>query len=342
MLDDQKYIARFDVDDALGLAVRQLDQLRHSFASIDGNLPSNVVLSGMGGSALAAMYVGKMWPNIKIPFIVSRSYQLPGFVGSDSLVIVSSYSGNTEETLSSLDDAVDRGAKIVVITSGGKLEEISKQRGYVCFEIPKGVQPRMSYLYQLKALSVILDGYKITEGAAVGLESLVDRLESSLEAWKADVPTADNYAKQLAEDLVGKTPIVYGGLLYPAAYKWKISFNENSKNTAWCGEYSEFNHNEFLGWSSHPVEKPFGVVDLISSFDHPRVQKRFELSDRLLSGKRPKAIAIHAEGETAGQQLIWTTVLGDMVSVYLAILNGVNPTPVELIEKLKKELAAAD
>lgn len=339
MLDDQKYIARFDVDDALGVAERQLDQLRHEFTAIEDDWrPANVVLAGMGGSALAAMYVTAMWPDVKVPFLISRSYEMPHFIGENSLVLISSYSGNTEESLSALEDAASKGAKIVAITSGGKLGEISQQRGYQTFILPSGVQPRMSYLYQLKALSVILDSYGLTTGAASELEAIADQLSAVPVGWRADVPTSENLAKQIAESLVGKTPIIYGGLLYPAAYKWKISFNENAKNTAWCGEYSEFNHNEFLGWSSHPIEKPFGVIDLISSFDHPRIQKRFELSDRLLSGKRPKARQIYAEGESAAAQLIWATLLGDMVSIYLAILNGVNPTPVDLIESFKQQL----
>ncbi len=100
----------------------------------------------------------------------------------------------------------------------------------------------------------------------------------------------------------------------------------------------EFNHNEFIGWSSHPVEKPFAIIDLISSFEHPRTIKRFELSDKLLSGKRPKATTVQAEGKTIVEQLLFLVILGDMASTYLAILNNVDPTPVDLVEKFKKEL----
>jgi glucose/mannose-6-phosphate isomerase len=137
----------------------------------------------------------------------------------------------------------------------------------------------------------------------------------------------------------GKTPIIYGGALtYPAAYKWKINVNENAKNTAWCNQLPEFNHNEFIGWSSHPIEKPFAVIDLISSFEHPRVLKRFEVSDRLLSGKRPKAHRVEAVGESVVEQLLYLVLLGDFVTAYLGILNNVDPSPVELVEKFKKEL----
>ena len=124
----------------------------------------------------------------------------------------------------------------------------------------------------------------------------------------------------------------------PVAYKWKISWNENSKNVSFYNEYPEFNHNEFLGWSSHPIEKLFAVFNLRSSFDDPRIQKRFEVSDRLLSGKRPAARNIELQGVSPLEQMLWGSILADFASIYLAILNNVNPTPVELIEKLKVEL----
>ena len=114
--------------------------------------------------------------------------------------------------------------------------------------------------------------------------------------------------------------------------------NENAKNTAWTNQYPEFNHNEFIGWSSHPVEKPFAVVEFRSNLEHERVQKRFEVSERLLSGMRPSPIVITPKGETLLQQLAYSFALADFASIYVAVLNGVNPTPVELVEKLKVEL----
>ena len=342
MLDDQQYITRFDSDDALGVAAEQFSQLAHGYEldQLSGGNVSRVLVAGMGGSALAADYIPVIWPEITIPYAVSRSYTLPGWVDGTTLVVISSYSGNTEEILAVLEAAQQRQAQIVVMSSGGALAEQAADHSHPYLQIPSGVQPRMSYLYQLKALATILDAWGVTQDAVEQLQAAGQTLGDIPRQWTASVPTEQNQAKQLAEHLAGKTPVIYGGILYPAAYKWKISCNENAKNTAWCGQYSEFNHNEFLGWSSHPIEKPFGVVDLISSFDHPQVQKRFALTDKLLSGKRPKALQIAAEGESLLEQLLWVTALGDMVSIYLAILNGVNPTPVELIEKFKKELTS--
>ena len=136
-----------------------------------------------------------------------------------------------------------------------------------------------------------------------------------------------------------KSLVVYARRkLFPAAYKWKISFNENAKNIAWCNQLPEFNHNELLGWTSHPVDKAYAVIDLRSNLEHPRVQKRFKVYERLLSGMRPRTHVVEAQGETILEQLLWAVAFGDFVSLYLALLNGLNPTPVDLIEKFKKAL----
>ncbi len=340
MLDDATYIYRFDSDDALGVTMSQWKQLEMKFEVPElKHDVTNIVFAGMGGSALAAE-LSLVWPGYSLPFYISRSYTLPEYVSSKSLVIVSSYSGNTEEAVSSFEDAVQKGANIVVMSAGGQLAKLAQESKCTYVELPSGLQPRHAALYAFKAQVTILErcGFVKESKAEEEMHNTAEFLQASTGHWGPSVPTGDNLAKQIAQDIVGKTPIIYAGLLYPAAYKWKISMNENAKNTSWCNQYSEFNHNEFMGWVSHPVEKPFAVIDLISSFDHPQIKKRFEVSDKLLSGKRPKAMEIQAEGKTKLEQLLWTVALGDMVSIYLALLNGVNPTPVDLLEKLKKEL----
>ena len=124
----------------------------------------------------------------------------------------------------------------------------------------------------------------------------------------------------------------------PLAYKWKISWNETSKNTGFHSLLPESNHNEFIGWTSHPIEKPFVIFDLVSKLEHPRILKRFEISDRLLSGMRPKSVRINLEGDTLLEQLLWGHLLADYASAYLGILNGVDPGPIPLVEKLKQEM----
>jgi len=341
MLDDMNVIAHRDGSDALGLAEATPQQLLHDFSPAVEEMSGieNIVFAAMGGSALQAEFI-KTYPALRIPFVITKDYDLPAFVGTSTLVIVSSYSGNTEESLSALNQAVERGAKVAVMTGGGNLLERAEEAGLDHVIIPKAVQPRMAVLYAYRALVELLVGYGLAPSDAVAeLERVVPALERAVARWVKTVSTAENPAKQLALQLVGKTPIIYSGpLMAPAAYKWKISANENAKNTAWTGQLPEFNHNEFIGWSSHPVEKPFAVVDLLSSFEHPRTQKRFEVTDRLLSGMRPKSIDVHAVGESAIEQLLYLVIFGDFVTLYLGLLNGVDPSPVELVEKFKVEL----
>ncbi|HMS31184.1 MAG TPA: bifunctional phosphoglucose/phosphomannose isomerase [Candidatus Saccharibacteria bacterium] len=342
MLDDLKYIQQVDKSDALGFTAKQIEQLRHSFSVGPLNFtPQNIVFSGMGGSSLVAELV-HTWPRVAVPFVVSKGYDLPNWVDEKTLVICASYSGNTEETLSALQQARDRAGHIVVLAHGGMLHEEAKAHDVQFVQLPPAQQPRTAVFYAYRAVVEILVAAGVVEGTKIAeLEAAVDSLQKSCAEWGPEVAESKNYAKQLARVMVGKTPIVYGGALtYPAAYKWKIDVNENAKNTAWCNQLPEFNHNEFLGWSSHPVEKPFAVIDLISSFEHERILKRFDVTDRMLSGRRPKAIRVEAVGESVLEQLLYLVLLGDYATTYLAVLNNVDPAPVDLVEKFKKELDA--
>ena len=335
-------ITQRDGSDALGLAAATPSQLNYDFevpaVELQENI-ENIVFAGMGGSSLQAEFA-KTWPRLKVPFVVSKEYTVPDFVTKNTLVIVGSYSGNTEESLAALEDARAKSAQIFVLAGGGKLVARADELGLPKLIIPRAVQPRMAVFYAYKALVDVLLAYGMLQKEVLNeLTSAVELLEQSVKNWVKETPVDKNPAKQLALQLVGKTPIIYAGpLMAPAAYKWKISVNENAKNTAWMGTLPEFNHNEFLGWSSHPVEKPFAVVDLRSSYEHERVNKRFEVSDRMLSGMRPKAISVQASGNSALEHLLFLVLFGDFVTIYLGLLNGVDPSPVDLVEKFKKEL----
>lgn len=340
MLDDKNWIAQRDPENALAVAANQVNYFDEKFSGdfTPKESVNNIVWAGMGGSALPAVIISS-WPRLKVPMEISRGYDIPSYTNGETLFIASSYSGNTEETLEALEQAEAAGAQIVVIAAGGKLAERATVKQYPLFSIPAGIQPRMATFYFVNAFCQIVKNLRVTVDDPSELAQVGSWLADEVKAWAAEVPEQDNYAKQLAQKLAGKTPIMYAGpKLFPAANKWKICFNENAKNTAWVNQYPEFNHNEFIGWSSHPVEKPFGVVEIRSSLEHPRIQKRFEVTERLLSGMRPAPIVVEPKGDTLLQQLAWSFALGDFVSIYLALLNGVNPTPVALVEKLKVEL----
>lgn len=345
MLDDDNVLRQRDPSDALGVAATQFEQARFSVEVIhpdhDGREITKIVVAGMGGSALAALML-KVWleAELTVPIEIVRDYTLPAYIDTNTLVVTSSYSGNTEETVSCFAQARERGAQVAVVAAGGELQRLADEYSVAHVVLPGGVQPRMTVMYGLRALTALLAHFGV-----VGLDKfdeikqVADWLGEETMAWVSGVRTDKNLAKQLALLAVGKTPVFYAGsLMAPVAYKWKISWNENAKNLAFWNQYPEFNHNEFMGWASHPVEKPFAVFDLKSQLENPQVLKRFMVSDRLLSGKRPKAVDVEMQGDSVLAQMLWGSVLADFASIYVAILNCVDPTPVPLIEKLKKEL----
>jgi len=344
ILDDQNVVSQKDPSNALGVAAHQHEQL--TFEAVVWNKEhdhreiTNIIVTGMGGSALAAL-LAKVWlkNDLHIPFEVVRNYELPSYISRNTLVIASSYSGNTEETRAALEQAEKAGAQLAVISSGGALIDTACEFRIAHVAVPAGLQPRMAVFYNLRALAALLENFDVVHGKLDELSDISEWLGTQAIAWNQGTPAVHNYAKQLAEHATGKTAIMYGGpLTAPVAYKWKISWNENAKNTSFWNEYPEFNHNEFMGWTSHPIEKPFAVFDIQSGFEDEHIHKRFHLSDTLLSGKRPKAKTVELQGESLLAQLLWGSLLADYVSIYLAILNGIDPTPVDLIEKLKKEL----
>lgn len=345
MLDDLKYIHFKDSDDALGVASKQWEQLLIDFdlsglKTIKGEI-DNIVFVGMGGSALGAS-LSTSWPGYTKPLDICRGYDIPTYVGSKTLVICSSYSGNTEEALNGLKQALAKKCQVVIIAGGGKLVDIAKEKKLCLLRLPKISQPRYATFSNFLAVVRVIQNLGLAKAKSIDkdLKATAKFLEQLQTDWLPTVAVKKNSAKKMALELIGTTPVVYSGSkLSPAGYKWKISFNENAKNVAWQGIYPEFSHNEFIGWSSHPITKPYSIIDLISDFDHPQINKRIKISARLLSGNRPHPHTVKIVGKTELDQLLGTVLYGDFVSIYMALLNGVNPTPVDLVEKMKKELS---
>jgi len=342
VLDDLKMIHGRDGQDMLGLAEKQTMQLTYEFelkGSIRPEDIQNVVYNAMGGSALPALFA-QSWPGSNVPLELVRGYDLPAYVGNKTLFIASSFSGNTEETLSALVQAEDKGAQIAVITNGGELQRIAEEKGYLLALLPQSFS-RLSLLYNFRALLQILEKAAVLQDDfRPQLKQAANTLEEAVAVWRPDVRTVKNPAKQIAQELIGKSIVVYSGpRMYAAAYKWKINCNESAKQVAWVNQYPELNHNELTGWSKQPTAKPYAVIELRSSLEHPRVQKRFEVTERLLSGMRPAPIGINVEGETLLEQLLWAALLGDFVGVYLALLNGLDPAPLPLVDTFKHALA---
>jgi len=317
------------------------DSMRDDVVSEMGQGIQNVVMAGMGGSALAGNILRNwLFGRLSVPFEVVRGYDVPSYIGTRSLVIVSSHSGNTEESLSALDKAEKLNAQIVIMTAGGKLEEIARQKGYQLFKLPPDGQPRLNVFAGLKALSCLLGDLGLIGEVDVRRELLEvsNWLDVQKSTMSLDNDGDDNLARTIAEKLHGKVGLIYAGpVLGSAAYKWKIDINENAKQLAFYNTYSELNHNEYQGWV-FPKEKHIQTIQLESSLDNDRIKKRMDISRTILADHGFDPVRVSAVGETPLQQLLYTILLGDYVSAYLGILNGIDPMPVEMVERLKKEL----
>lgn len=302
-----------------------------------------VVVTGLGGSAIGGdflrVYAAKM---ADIPVVVNRDYVLPRFVGPHTLVFAVSYSGNTEETLSAYQMAREKGATVVAITSGGKLAETASQEGVTVVKVPGGLAPRAATGYLFLPTLAIMQRMGLVPDAGGEVAELVEVLRVLREKLRPEVPQGENVAKQLAANMYLRIPVIWGtsGTSEVAAQRWKGQINENAKAPAYWNVFPELNHNELVGFE-FPTEllRKLYVVILRDPQDHPRVQKRFSITREIME----KAVAGVTEVEALGQGLLarmYSLVyIGDYASVYLAMLYGVDPGPVRVIDQLKARLA---
>lgn len=304
----------------------------------------NVVVVGMGGSAIAGDIARSVLASeLVIPFHVCRHYALPEYVDDESLVIALSYSGNTEETLAAVDDALGRSAMIAVLTTGGLLEEVAQLNEIPMLKIPAGLQPRAAVGYLTVPLLMFLEKIGLAKNISERVKGTIEHLKSTRERMVESGNSMTNPAKQLAQLLNGKIPIVYAGptLMDVVATRWKSQVCENAKSMAFANLYPEFNHNELVGWTKLPIEKKehFIVLNLRGADDHEKVSARMDVVKRLIEEQDIMVIDLYASGETEMQRVFNLIQMGDFVSYYLAILSDVDPSPVDIIESLKKELA---
>ncbi|MFQ5914819.1 MAG: bifunctional phosphoglucose/phosphomannose isomerase [Nitrospinota bacterium] len=354
ILDDPGRIALQDPNGMFGLLAQWPEQWRSAAALAQGvRLPEgartsgfrHVVISGMGGSAIGGDLLRScLGDSLIVPLIVHRSYSCPGFVNPNTLFIAVSYSGNTEETLSSFADALERGAEVAGVTTGGALEEECRRAGKAVFPVPRGLPPRqaLSYLF-LPVLALAQElGLANDQDSAIGETGEV--LLELVRAYGPEAPTAGNPAKSLAVLLHGRVPAVYGveGRTGAVAVRWRGQFHENSKNWATSNVLPEMNHNEIAGWPSLSglTQKAVYVIFLEDLEDGERMARRREITRELIAPHVSGTITVQSRGESRLARLFSLVVLGDFVSCYLAVLNRVDPLPVPAIEDLKKALAA--
>jgi glucose/mannose-6-phosphate isomerase len=328
------------VTDALELADHLHDALwRVESAELEpADAPGGIVVAGMGGSAIGGrLALGAIGQRLRRPLVISDGYALPGWVGPDTLVLCSSYSGTTEETLAAYDDAGERGAPRLVATTGGPLIERARRDGVPVIPVPGGFQPRATVGYSLVAA---LEASALC-GAAPSLrdevEAAASLAEGLAERLGPDGPE-DGEAKALARRLHGTVPVIAGAeLAAAAAYRWKCQINENAGVPAFAAVLPELDHNEIVGWPA--ADGRFSAVFLEDPGAHPRNLLRSELSAEQVAAGGAVVERVTAQGETPTERIVSLVLLGDLVSLYLAVLRGEDPVSVAPIDALKAALA---
>ena len=301
--------------------------------------PAGLVIAGMGGSAIGgALALAALGDRASRPIQPSRDYGLPPSLTPDATVLCSSYSGDTEETLAAFDAAGALGARRIVCTTGGRLAQVAREETVPVIPLPGGFQPRAAVGY---ALVVALEVASLA-GAGESLRSEIDvaaaHAEQLVADWGPDAPE-DSLAKSLARSLNGTTPQIAGaGLTTAVAYRWKTQINENAKALAFASELPELDHNEIVGWSGVEAAR-FSAIFLDDRDLHPRVRRRIELTEEIVAETAAFTRRIESGGENRTERVVSLVLLGDLVSLYLAVLRGEDPASTVPIDRLKAALA---
>jgi glucose/mannose-6-phosphate isomerase len=315
-----------------------------SRATADEAWPTGVALCGMGGSAIGADVVLACLPALAVPAVVVRGYDLPSWVDPRTLVVAVSYSGDTEETLSCAQAALERGCGPLCVASGGALAALAVERGLPLVRVSGGLQPRAALGRLAMPLAAALERAGLAEGFAAQVREAATLVRGMAADFAPDVPEELNQAKTIAARLHGHMALVYGaGLTAPAARRWKTQINENAKAPAAYAQLPELDHNEVVGWSAVPeLSRRLHVVQLEDEHMSPRLQRRFHLTLAEVETHAGGVERIVTHGASPLARLLSVLYLGDWVSYYLAGLYGVDPTPVEAIQRLKRLLAVGD
>jgi len=343
---DREAVAAVDSTGQAGEIVSLAEHLTDALWRVDSagiapvDAPGGLIVAGMGGSAVGGRLArGAIGSRLRRPLAVADGYGLPGWAGPETLVLCSSYSGTTEETLTAYDEAVERGAPRLVASTGGPLVERARRDGVPVIPIPGGFQPRAAVGYSLVSA---LEAAALC-GAAPSLRDEVDHaaalVQRLAEEWGPD-GAEDNEAKALARRLHGTVPVIAGVELgAAAAYRWKCQINENAGLPAFAGALPEIDHNEVVGWPAAGELGRFSAVFLADPGAHARDILRTELTAEQARAGTDVVEIVTPRGETAIERLMSHVLLGDLVSLYLAVLRGKDPIDIAPIDALKAALA---
>ena len=354
ILDDFKRINEIDKDGMLEVEENFYNQLLEARKIADSadlkrimmRTYNGIAFLGMGGSGFTGDIIkGLVKDDMMIPVEVVKGYNIPGYIDSDWLVIPVSYSGNTEETISATGQALDRGCELLFVCSGGKLEKIACDNGKTLIKIPSGLQPRGAIGYLFFSTFLVLGYLKMVNVSQEDAGEALNLIKEKSKLYRRSVSSNNNPAKKIALEIADNMPVVYGtnGILSSVAYRWKCEINENGKTPCFWSEFPELNHNETVGWERlKDITRKFILIVFREEDAQTRIKTRIDVTMKLIKDNIYGVIEIPVEGKSKLARALSTMYLGDIASVYLAILNEINPTPVEKIKVLKAELAKID
>lgn len=296
----------------------------------------NIVICGMGGSGIGGNIVSEaVASKIKIPIIINKDYSVPNFVGKNSLVIISSYSGDTEETIKAMNEAIDSESKIVCITTGGKIAEIATQKKIDLILIPKGMPPRAAIAYSIVQILHILIFHTIISF------KFNNNLLAAIELIDAEENNVIKDAKETAKLLADKLPIIYSITgMESVALRFRQQLNENAKMLCWHNVFPELNHNELQGWSEKDNDK--ALIIFRNDNDISRIAKRIDISSDIISNYNITFKEVYSKGNTTLEQILYLIHWGDWVSYFIAEIKDIDPMDIQTITYLKSELAKVE
>ncbi len=350
-LDNLKRISHFDRENMLDLLVsfpRQCEDAlfigeRTKIGPTYNKKYANIIFTGLGGSAIGADIVkGYIGDEVNIPIIVNRNYTMPASLCKDSLVFAVSYSGNTEETLSAYNGALKSGANIIAITSGGRLKELASRNKNTLIIIPKGYPPRCALGYSFIPAIIALSKIRLIKEKEKEIRRLVTSLDNlQKKNLNPSVKGKKNISKYIAKKLHKKFPVIYASdRLGSIVTRWRGQLAENSKTLSSTHVFPEMNHNEIVGWQNPAgLLKNFTAVLLRDREDYPRIKKRMDITKAILKKNGFCVLEIESCGTSFLERMLSLVYIGDFASFYLSILNRIDPTPVDRIAYLKKQLA---
>jgi glucose/mannose-6-phosphate isomerase len=346
ILDEIGKIKRVDKSNMLSFCVEAPKHYREAAkiakkTSLSYTKPANIIVSGMGGSAIGGELL-KDWARSKarVPIEVSRDYSLPAYVNEKSLVLIVSYSGETEESLSAFLHAARRKCMTFCISSGGSLLEFAEKLNVPYLRVPAGMPPRAALPYLFVPLLMALEKTRTVSSGSEELSEAIKLLAQISRENSPEKPVKDNLAKMLASGINGTVPVVYGfGVYRSVAQRFKQQFNENSKVPAKWEFFSELNHNEIVGWEkAGKLAKHFSTIFIRDSAEPVKIRSRIEITKTLMQPNSSKLFEVWSQGKSELAKMLSTVCIGDFTSNYLAILRGVDPTPVKTIALLKEKL----